>query len=100
METFKYKKLTTTDRGIPWIAEVAFAVQSNDSADARIITGVNWSPTIPGNDPFKDLGNDNNLRGLLSDQWIESESPIVLVVHVVLPRAQFFDRGKGRCDLG
>ena len=78
---------------------VAASAQGDDSADARIISGINWSPTIKGNDPFKDLGKDNNLRGLLSNQRIESDSPIVLVAHVVLPRAQFFDRGKGRCDL-
>jgi hypothetical protein len=99
-DTFKYKKLVRTDDHIPWIAEVAFAVRGDDYDGARIITGINWSPTIPGNDPFKDLGDSNNLRGLLSDQRIDSDSPIVLVVHVAIPRAQFLDRGKGRCDLG
>lgn len=100
LETFKYKRLASSDGGTPWIAEVAFATRNDESASARLITGVNWSPTIPGNDPFKNLGNDTNLSGLLSSQWIEQDSPVVLVVHVVIPRAQFFDRGKGRCDLG
>jgi hypothetical protein len=101
MATFKYRKIeeTGTD-GVPWLAEVAFAALPEETEMARIITGINWSPTMPGGDPFDDLGDGNNLKGLLADQWIHHCSPIVLVIHVVIPRTQFFDRGKGRCDLG
>jgi len=93
METFNFQKAVgTTDDGLPWIVETAFA-WCPEADQRRIITGVNWSPGIVN--PFRELGRfGQSLDTVLSQQRATSDEPVVFLLHLSCPRVMFADRGK------
>jgi DNA topoisomerase VI subunit B len=98
METFAYRKVAGDKDGVPWIVETAFAASSAafdpsaHHAGRRLITGVNWSPSVAGN-PFRQLGHES-LDSILQEQRAGFDQPVVLVLHVTCPLVSYTDRGK------
>jgi hypothetical protein len=92
-KSIKYKRKELVDPdGLPCIIETAFGWRPKAN-ERRIVTGINWSPAI--GDPFPTLGAvGRSLSSILANQRAESDEPIVFVAHLVMPRAQFIDRGK------
>ena len=87
-DSFKYQKRVGDD-GLPYVLEIAFGI--HESGCRRVITGLNWSPTIVL--PMEELG------GLLGELRIDQHDPVTVIVHVARPRFEFVDRGKTRLNL-
>jgi hypothetical protein len=119
-QTFRYARTTAIDaRGLPCLIEAAFAIPADKgSADAdndddnawnqqpkALHLGLNWS--IPLGNPFTNdvvAVDDRELHGLgalLENQRIDPyRDDVCLAIHIVNPRFQFTDRGKGTVSLG
>jgi hypothetical protein len=80
------------DSPLPWVAEIAFGWNSDSDCERTVITGVNFSPGI--SNPFRNLGDDVGLDGILSDQYVDPEEPVVFFLHLVHPAVEYTDRGK------
>jgi DNA topoisomerase VI subunit B len=89
--SFQYRLVKgVTSGGRPWLLEVAFA--HRPGGRRRIITGVNWSPGI--REPFRTLGY------LLGERYCGSSSdPVLIFVHLAMPRPRYTDRGKSAIAL-
>ena len=87
LETYRYKMVTGVDDGVPWVVEAAFAYVP-EGRTRSLICGVNWSPALGTSDPFR-LGYQ------LGANYCGDAEPIVLLVHLICPRPEFLDRGKG-----
>jgi hypothetical protein len=82
----------TTD-GMPWVIETAFGYLNDDSAERRIVTGINWSAAL--SNPFRELGKfGDSLDSVLSRQYVSWHEPVIFVLHMVCPRVEYTDRGK------
>jgi DNA topoisomerase VI subunit B len=92
MATFQYRKKEDLKDGLPSVVEVAFAWRPY-SEQRRLITGVNWSPAIPGTNPFRKLGGES-LDSLLERGRAGEEEPVVVFLHLACPRVEYTDRGK------
>ena len=91
-ESFRYRKhLDTTNSGLPYAIEVAFAYCPEGSM-RRVIAGVNFSIAI--NNPFNKLGCFDDLNSSLARQHIEFDDPVIVVLHYTCPRPDFSDHGK------
>ncbi|MCY2988001.1 MAG: hypothetical protein NTY19_09085 [Planctomycetota bacterium] len=101
MKSFKYRRQPAVDEdGLPSVIETAFAWRGDQSdAKRRIITGVNWSPTIV--DPFRTLGQANaaGLSAFLEERLAGPDEPIVFLLHCACPRVRYTDRGKSAVAL-
>ena len=87
--TFKYAKTEDDIDGLPYVLEVAWGAVRKEDADGqslRLITGINWSAT-PAN-PFQRVDE------YLNTAHVQDEDPVVVVVHLAIPRPTFRDRGK------
>jgi DNA topoisomerase VI subunit B len=85
--TLAYQKLPAEVLGLPCVLEVAFGAYQRGVEDERqVITGINWSPTP--NQPFAQL------EAHLNTALVSRQSPVVVVVHLAIPRPTFRDRGK------
>jgi hypothetical protein len=94
LETFDYRRAEFEHDGLPYFAEVAFGYCPHGFDERRIITGINWSPSI-GADPFRCLGPDGeSLGSILTRQRAGRNEPIVTVLHLACPRIDYLDRGK------
>jgi hypothetical protein len=85
---FKYdKKAFYDDEGLPVVVETAFAIQPDAEARSRRIIGLNWSPIfkIPSGAIGEAIGSCQ----------VNSNDPVVLLVHAARPRFEFTDHGKG-----
>jgi hypothetical protein len=92
MKTFRFHKVMGQKDGIPWLVEAAFA-WCPEANSRRLITGVNWSPGIVN--PFRKFGQGgNSLDSILEQQRAGDDEPVVLLVHMACPRAEYTDRGK------
>jgi DNA topoisomerase VI subunit B len=92
MATFKYKQVKSTTAGLPWVIEAVFAWCPHLTT-RRLITGVNWSPGIVH--PFRALGPwRQSLDTVLSQQRVDREEPVVVLLHLACPRVEYTDRGK------
>jgi DNA topoisomerase VI subunit B len=91
MESFKYARRDGVIDDTPWVLEMAFA-WSPRLQKRRMITGVNFSPAIEN--PFRKLGAHRSLDGVLAEQRAGRDEPVVLLIHLTYPRAEFSDRGK------
>ncbi len=92
MESFDYRKVTDTTDGVPWVVETAFG-WCPEGESRRLVTGVNWSPGIIN--PFRELGRfGQSLDTILSQQKIDRDEPVILVLHMACPRVEYLDRGK------
>lgn len=95
-KTFHYTKTMDIDEGVPVVVEVAFAMMSDETADRRIVTGVNWSGAI--DNPFASLGGgySDGLNALLEKQMAGTGEPVIVCVHCACARVRYLDRGKTR----
>jgi DNA topoisomerase VI subunit B len=92
METFDYRKVLDSD-GQPAVIETAFGwCPDGPKAERRLVTGVNWSAAIIN--PFRRLGHSQSLDSILAQQRAIRSEPIIMVLHIALPRARYTDRGK------
>ena len=91
MDSFQYQR-AVDDEGQPAVIETAFGLCPK--ADSRrLVTGVNWSPGIIN--PFRELGGyGRSLDTILTAQRAASDEPVIVVLHLAIPRAQYTDRGK------
>jgi hypothetical protein len=88
--SFRYKRIAVDDDEQPFVIEAAFGYRPK-SDQRYLAVGLNFSPAI-GN-PIRPLNE------MLSDAWADSESPVMLVLHITCPRFAFTDRGKGSIAL-
>lgn len=92
MESFHYKCVMDVTDDIPWIVETAFG-WCPEAEGRRLVTGVNWSPGIIN--PFRELGSyGKSLDTVLSQQRVDQDDPVILVLHMTCPRVEYTDRGK------
>jgi DNA topoisomerase VI subunit B len=92
LRAFRYKRNCGDTDDIPDVIETAFGWCSKGDC-RRIITGVNWSPTI-GN-PFRSLGSyGESLDHILAQQRSGPDEPIIFVLHLARPRIDYTDHGK------
>ena len=102
--TFRYNRAKgIDDGGLPFMAEVAFATTENALLRGLHI-GLNWS--VPLSNPIQHtvfaLGDDHHygLSALLAHNRIDIDrDPVCLVIHLICPRFNFTDRGKGNIAL-
>jgi hypothetical protein len=75
------------EEGLPFVIEVASGVNRDEERSRRLHIGINWSPVfkIPS----------GIIQDTLNDARIQSYDPITLVIHLVQPRFNFSDHGKG-----
>jgi DNA topoisomerase VI subunit B len=92
LDTFQYRRLFGETDGIPYVVEAAFAYCPEVDDEARSIMGLNWSPTL-GN-PFREIGGDESLDDILSEQRASYDQPIVFALHLINPRIEYTDHGK------
>jgi DNA topoisomerase VI subunit B len=98
LQTCKYKRLEGTDdeTGRPFVVELAFAGRQ-DSHPRRLLTGLNFAPTLA--DPFRMFDDYGlGLDGLLSSLHIAVDDPVTAVVHLTAPHLNFTDRGKSSLE--
>lgn len=92
MDSFEYRRAMDTTDSVPWIVEVAFGWCPN-AEGRQLVTGVNWSPSIVN--PFRELGSYGvSLDTILSQQRVERDDPVILILHLTCPTVTFTDRGK------
>jgi DNA topoisomerase VI subunit B len=92
--TLRSKRVAAIDdtSGRPFVLEVAFGVR-DDSQPRRLITGINWAPTLV--DPFREFaGYGIGLDGLLHDLRVATHDPVTVVIHLACPHLPYTDRGK------
>jgi DNA topoisomerase VI subunit B len=88
----RYKKVEgVTPDGLPYVLEVAFGIQPNDEAERIILVGQNWSPVLKN--PF------DKIYDLLSQFRVDKYDPVIVAVHLVCPRLDFTEQGKGAIAL-
>jgi DNA topoisomerase VI subunit B len=92
-ETLRYHKVQGIAEGLPFVLELACGWHTEDCADGaqRTIIGVNWSPALKA--PFPEL------QALLGEARVDSFDPVVVLVHLAMPRVEFTDRGKSAVAL-
>ena len=93
MDSFTYRKNLDMVDGVPRAIEVGFGYRPDRTDGRRLITAVNWSAAIKN--PFRQLGAcGESLDTLLSEQYVEDDEPVILVLHLACPRVRYADRGK------
>lgn len=104
-ESFRYKRVVGIETdGMPYIVECAFALTEDISLQGEHI-GLNWA--VPLSNPIGDNqftaakgGLVWGLSGLMEHNRISlSVDPVCIVLHLVCPRFDFLDRGKGSVKL-
>jgi hypothetical protein len=85
------KKKSISSDNLPHICEMAFGVLNNDNGTRRIVTGLNFSPTLVL--PAEEISD------ALQKMRFDRHDPIVIFLHIVKPRFNFVDRGKTRLAL-
>jgi len=89
--------------GLPFVMEFAFGMTDDEQLRGQHI-GLNWSVplTNPLQDNDFDLGADGTafgLAALLARHRIHEEDRVCLCLHLISPRFDFLDRGKGSVKL-
>jgi DNA topoisomerase VI subunit B len=88
-QKFFYKNVWGEASGLPCVLEVAFGVaRQGCQEDRRVLAGINWSATPPPTQPFP------RLEQYLNSALVPSDAPVMVVVHLAIPRPTFRDRGK------
>jgi DNA topoisomerase VI subunit B len=104
-QSFRYKSLKGVDAsGKPYVVECAFAL-TEEPLLRGLHVGLNWS--VPLSNPLQNevfsLSNGSVLYGLsalLERSRINLPGdPVCVALHLIYPRFQFLDRGKGSVDL-
>jgi DNA topoisomerase VI subunit B len=93
LESLKYHKIMGSADGLPFVLELACGLYTHDfqGCGQRTIVGVNWTPALKP--PF--IG----LQALLGEARVDSFDPVVVLVHLAMPRVDFTDRGKSTVAL-
>jgi DNA topoisomerase VI subunit B len=86
--SIKYRKMEGIAEGLPFVLELACGWYTDDCWNHPQCTtvGVNWSPRLKP--PFPEL------PALLGKARIDDFDPVVVFVHLAMPRVDFTDRGK------
>jgi DNA topoisomerase VI subunit B len=82
-----HRKAFIDNDGLPVVLEIAFATKSDAGESSRRIFGLNWSPVFKI--PSGEIGE------AISGCQVESDDPVVLLIHAARPRFEFTDHGKG-----
>ena len=91
IDTFRYSRNSAQPTGCPrHRGRLAYAPGDDDRS---VIAGVVWSPSVHGV-PFDSLGRDWTLAALLQEQRCGRGEPIILAVHLAIPRVSFPTLGK------
>lgn len=83
-DSIQYKKSEGFNDGLPYVLEMGFARLSG-LEDTQFVSGANFSAGI--NDLFA------RTRGWIDD--LSDDDPVLIFTHIVCPRLNFADRGKG-----
>src|SRR5262249_54035756 len=67
--------------------------EDGDSCQRKMTLGINWTPALPGSNPFYSLSD------MLGEQRVDADDPVWLIVHVSCPLMRSTDRGKSRYTL-
>jgi DNA topoisomerase VI subunit B len=91
--SLKYHKVEGMAEGLPFVLELACGWYTGECSECaqQSIVGVNWSPALKS--PFP------RLQVLLGEARVDSFDPVVVLVHLVMPRPDFTDRGKSTLAL-
>jgi DNA topoisomerase VI subunit B len=92
--SLKYRKLAGVADRLPFMLEVACGWQTTAVAARgrrRTIVGINWTPALKP--PFAEI------PALLGEARVDSFDPVVVLVHLAMPRVEFTDRGKSAVAL-
>ena len=103
-KTFRYKREKGIDAGgLPFVVEFAFGMTDDERLQGQHI-GLNWS--VPLSNPLQDnrfdLGDDGDafgLAALFARHRIHEQDPVCMCLHLISPRFDFLDRGKGSVKL-
>jgi DNA topoisomerase VI subunit B len=90
-DSVRYKKVEGKEIGQPFVLEVAFGVCEDDDRPREVVTGINWSPVLKV--PFPEL------MWRLGNADVDSWDPVVVLVHLAIPRPVFTDPGKSQLQL-
>jgi Protein of unknown function C-terminus (DUF2399) len=92
-ESLKYYKVQGVADALPFVLELACGWYTDDCSDweQRAIVGVNWTPALKL--PF------TKLQALLGEARVDSFDPVMVLVHLAMPRVEFTDRGKSAVAL-
>jgi DNA topoisomerase VI subunit B len=82
-----YRKAFIDNDGLPVVLEIAFATKPDAGESSRRIFGLNWSPVFKI--PSGEIGE------AISGCQVESDDPVILLIHAACPRFEFTDHGKG-----
>ena len=83
----KYHKKAFVDKdGLPVVLEIAFATKADAEEGSRRMFGLNWSPVFKI--PSGEIGE------AISGCQVESDDPVILLIHAARPRFEFTDHGK------
>ncbi len=88
-ETVQYKKIVGFDKNLPHVIEIAFGIKTkeNEREGRTVVCGLNWSPAL--GIPVAEF------QHMLSEMRIDPRDPVCVVMHIVRPKFNFVDRGKG-----
>jgi hypothetical protein len=92
-ERLKYHKVESMADDLPFVLELACGCYTKDfeSLPQQNLVGVNWSPALKA--PFP------GLQLFLGEARVDSFDPVVVFVHLAMPRPDFTDRGKSTLTL-
>jgi DNA topoisomerase VI subunit B len=85
--SFKYKKLLSSEDGMPFVFEAAFGVRKRRSDRRDLLMGLNFSPTF--HVPSEYFGR------VFRQAELDGDDPVVLCFHLVTPQLHFTSLGKG-----
>jgi hypothetical protein len=92
--SLKYRKLVGVTEGLPFVLEVAcgwYSTETTAKAGRRNLIGINWTPALKP--PFVEL------PALLGDARVDTFDPVIVLVHLAMPRVEITDRGKSAVAL-
>lgn len=89
--SIKYRKKAGTDGHFPYIIEIGFGIAENHRASRRIVTGLNWSPTLDV--PAREI------HDVLQEMRVDRHDPVVVFIHMSKPSWRYTGRGKERVEL-
>jgi hypothetical protein len=92
-ERLKYHKVESMAEDLPFVLELACGCYTKDFEylAQQSLVGVNWSPALKA--PFP------GLQLFLGEARVDSFDPVVVFVHLAMPRPDFTDRGKSTLTL-
>ncbi len=92
-ETIKYKKIVGLDKNLPYVFEMAFGIKTEEHTNEgnNTICGLNWTPAL--RIPIDEL------QMILGEMRIDIDDPVCVVLHLVQPKFDFVDRGKGAVNI-